>query len=1006
MLQRTQHTNKEIIHQNTEPYRAYYIPCLSRQAALSGVREDSECFTLLSGCRWQFRYFESFEDLPDDLPEADTAAWDTLPVPACWQLHGYDAPQYTNVNYPIPLDPPHIPYNNPAGVYARTFTAEAGGRTYIVFEGVDSSLYLYINGTYAGYFEISHIGGEIDITDYIQPGENRLMAVVPKWCTGTYFEDQDKWRLSGIFRDVYLLHRPERHIKDLQILPVLTEDLSAAELRIECGADAEGTAEITAPDGTALGEVPLHGGKAVFPLANPVLWNAELPQLYSVLLQVGGEYVLQKIAVRRAQIDGSILKINGVPVKLKGVNRHDFNAKTGYVCDLAQLKDDLLTMKAHNVNAVRTSHYPNAPQFLELCDAIGLYCIDEADMETHGVGYKPDWSDILNTLADDESYYPHYEARVLSMVERDKNRYSAIIWSMGNESGWGKNFENVLKAAKARTPDRLMHYEGQTLYESSNKVLLPSYSEFNSRMYTNVPECIDHLENSADKRPLLMCEYSHAMGNGPGDFKDYWELIYKYDQFCGAFVWEWFSHGLYMGDTADGRPKYGYGGDFGETIHDSNFCIDGMVNADRTPTPALLELKQVLLPVAVERLAPGQYQIENLYDFAGLSALRCRYEITSSGETIAAAELALPEIAPHGRAVISVKEPGCSGPAYIRFIFTNADLPSIPQGHEIGFCQICLQDAFPLVFSDGNETLSLVQDRASVTITGQNFTYVYNKHTAAFQSLCVNGTERLAEPMDFTVFRAYTDNERRIKKDFNFVHLHDAHSYGYETEIREEGGCIVLKTTYAVAPPVKYPLLQGTVEWTVHPGGRITCETTVKKGRSIKFYKDDETDLPVYEQTAYYIPFLPRFGICFAMDKAYDEVEYFGIGPGQSYCDMRHAGYYGLFRQSVAEQYYHYLYPQENGNRHNTKFARLTDTAGNSLLLYSEQGFDFSALPYSAQQLNGAAHDFELSAPQKTYVHADVLQSGLGSNSCGPELMEKYRLNRDELVFRFGILPL
>lgn len=1006
MLQRTQHTSKEVIRQNTEPCRSYYIPCLSKEAALTGNRAQSECFTLLSGCDWQFRYFESFDELPDTLPEADTSGWGTIPVPSCWQLQGYDAPQYTNVNYPIPLDPPHIPYNTPTGVYARTFTAEPGGKTYIVFEGVDPCLYLYINGTYAGYFEISHIGGEIDITDYLQPGENRLMAVVPKWCTGTYFEDQDKWRLSGIFRDVYLLHRPAEHIKDLHILPVLNGDLSAAELRIECGAGAEGAAEISAPDGTPLGEVPVHNGRAVFTVENPQLWSAELPRLYAVCLHVGDEYILQNIGIRRAEIDGSVLKINGVPVKLKGVNRHDFNAKTGYVCSYGQLREDLLMMKTHNVNAVRTSHYPNAPQFLELCDEIGLYCIDEADMETHGVGYKPDWSDILGTLADDESYYPHYEARVLSMVERDKNRYSAIIWSMGNESGWGRNFEKVLQAAKARTPDRLMHYEGQTLYESSNKVLLPSYSEFNSRMYTNVPECEDYLLHSEDKRPLLMCEYSHAMGNGPGDLHDYWELIYKYENFCGAFVWEWFTHGLYMGDTPDGRPKYGYGGDFGETIHDSNFCIDGMVQADRTPTPGLLELKQVLLPVKVERLESGRYKVTNLYDFADLSVLSCRYEITVAGEAVAAGDIALPAVPPQESAVISVREGGCSGPAYIRFIFQNVSLPSLPAGHEIGFAQICLAEGFPLVFSDGDEALCLSEDRTSVTVSGRDFTYIYNKRTAAFKSLNIKGSERLAEPMDFSVFRAYTDNERKVKNDFNFVRLHEAHSYGYETTVRQEDGRVILTSTYAVAPPVKYPLLKGTVEWTVYPGGRITCETQVQKGRSIKFHKEDNEHLPVYEQTEHLIPFLPRFGVCFAMDKAYGQVEYFGLGPGQSYCDMQYAGYYGLFQQNVAGMYYHYLYPQENGNRHDTKFARITDAAGNGLLLYSETGFDFSALPYSAWQLNAAMHDFELGEPQKTYVHADLMQSGLGSYSCGPELMEKYRLNQDRLAFRFGILPL
>lgn len=1006
MLQRIQHISKNILRENVMPPRAYYIPYLSKAAALAGVREKSECFTLLSGCDWHFRYFSSFDDVPDGIAEADFNEWERIPVPSCWQMHGYGAPQYTNVNYPIPLDPPHVPYQNPTGVYARSFTANTAGKTYIVFEGVDSALYLYINGRYAGYFEISHIGGEIDITEYITEGENRLTAVVPQWCTGTYFEDQDKWRFSGIFRDVYLLNRPEGHSRDIEILPVLQADLSAAELQIKCAGCANGTAELLAPGGMLLDTVQIKNGAAAFYLKDPILWNAENPRLYTVCLHAGGEYIVQKIGIRRVEIVDSVLKINGVSVKLKGVNRHDFNANTGCVCDDAQLKNDLLMMKAYNVNAVRTAHYPNAPRFLELCDEIGLYCIDEADIETHGVGYKPDWSDILNTLADDESYYPHYAARVLSMVERDKNRCSVIIWSMGNESGWGKNFENVLKAAKARTPDRLVHYEGQTLYENSNKVLLPPYSEFNSRMYTGVDGCEDYLLHSADKRPLLMCEYSHAMGNGPGDLKDYWDLIYQYKNFCGAFVWEWFNHGLYMGDTPSGKPKYGYGGDFGETVHDANFCIDGLVQPDRTPTPGLMELKQVLLPVKMERLGTGEYKITNLYDFTLLSALSCRYEITSCGKVVASGTIALPAVSPHKSGRLTVAEKKCGGPAYIRFIFTNAALPFVPQGHMLGFCQFCLCDAFPLTFADAGDTPQVEETRTSVILTGEHFVYRYNKRTAAFDSLLVHGTEQLAEPMDFSVFRANIDNERRVKNDFNVVHLREAHSYGYETEVCKQNNSVVLKTSYCIAPPVKYPLLTGTVQWTVYPGGRITCETTVKTGKSIKFSKDSGTDRPAYAQTEYLIPYLPRFGVCFAMDKRCSRVEYFGIGPGQSYCDMHHAGYYGYFEQSVAEQYFHYIYPQESGNHHDTKYARITDAKGSGLLFYSETGFDFSALPYSAEQLQAAAHDFELGDPQATYVHLDVMQSGVGSNSCGPALAEKYRLNQNEIVFRFGILPL
>ncbi len=1006
MLQRRQHTDKSVVREGAKPPRAYYIPFSSRERALAGRREESERFTPLNG-EWYFRYYESFDDLPDDLPEErDFSGWGTIPVPSCRQMFGYGSPQYTNVRYPIPFDPPRVPDRNPTGVYARTVTLEPepDEEYSVVFEGADSALYFYVNGEYVGFFEVSHIGAEFDVTPYLRRGENTLLTVVPQWSVGTYFEDQDKWRLSGIFRDVYLLRRPASHVEDIVVRTDLSADYRKGCIEVNLTGCTAGEAELISPGGETLGKSAVENGAACFTVEEPALWSAESPALYTVLLHAGGEFIAQKAGLRRVEIVDSVMLINGVNVKLKGVNRHDFNPRTGFVCPPEQLRDDILLMKRHNINAVRTSHYPNDPRFTGLCDELGLYVVDEADIETHGAPFNYANSDLSNILADDESYLPQYAARVMSMVERDKNHPSVIIWSMGNEAGFGRNFEEVLRLTKARDPGRLTHYEGAGHREHYAGTRVDG-GDFYSRMYPSPAECLEYLEKG-DSRPLFLCEYSHAMGNGPGDLKEYRDIMYRNPNFAGQFVWEWYNHGLYGGETPDGRAKYCYGGDFGETLHDGNFCVDGLLQPDRTPTPGLLELKQVFFPVEVARVAAGRYGICNLMDFTGLGALGCRVEFT--GGNTPAREIALPDVPPHGVGEITLDEP--EGAGYVRFVFSNKTLPGVPVGQEMGFRQVKIREIFPSekeldsARPAGGE-ISVEETAAAVTLAGADFRYTYDKRRAAFSSVTAGGRELLSEPMSYSVFRAYIDNETRYSALFDEVGLRYAESYGHETMVERNGGAVVIKTRFTLAAPAVPPILQCDVTWEVDRGGRIKCFILASAGSGIKFSEDWGAERDSYRRTEKYIPYLPRFGVRLVLPRDCRNVEYYGPGPGQCYCDMDAASYTGLFRKNADGMYFHFIRPQDNGNRHLVKYAKVTDGGGRGLLLVSPEGVDFSALPYPSELLADTPHDWELPRSEATYVNIDCLQTGTGSASCGPEIADRYRLNCRKFSYSFSLQP-
>ena len=581
----TLHEDTSVLCKNTLPPRAYYIPFADGQQPFDG-RVSSQRFELLNG-EWEFMYCDSIIDLPDRFTEA--AFTEVIGVPSNWQLKGYDKPQYTNVNYPIPFDPPYVPDDDPVGVYRRKYAHKPDGlRRILVFEGVDSCMYLYINGAFAGYTQVSHRLSEFDITDMLREGENTIVCAVLKWCDGTYLEDQDKFRLSGIFRDVYMLSRPEKRIESYRVKADMNGELSvsvkgaAAEIslsregRLICSGSAEEGRDFSANVDGAL------------------LWSAERPELYELVIRSCGEVIGEKVGFRTSEIKDGIYLFNGKKIKFLGVNRHDSYPDTGYYADEAKMRRDLELMKAHNINSVRTSHYPNAPEFYRLCDEYGLYVIDEADVEAHGcvnVYQNFKWDRDGGTyngialIASDKMFKEAIAWRERLLVTRDINRPCVVIWSLGNESGWGESFRLGAQLIKSLDGARPVHYESTHKLDDTPDDILDMVSD----MYRPLDSMKEHLTSETEKRPLLLCEYCHAMGNGPGDLEDYYDMFMSSDRFMGGLVWEWCDHAFPTGKTESGEIKYGYGGDFGELHNDGNFCCDGLCFPDRTPHTGLKE---------------------------------------------------------------------------------------------------------------------------------------------------------------------------------------------------------------------------------------------------------------------------------------------------------------------------------------------------------------------------------------------------------------------------------
>ena len=986
------HEDISHLHVNTLPNRAYFIPYEDRAGALKGCRTESGRVTLLSG-EWDFGYYPGLPDLPEDLFAGD-ATPDKIPVPSVWQCQGYDRHQYTNVRFPIPFDPPYVPAENPCGLYSRSFRwAPAEGETVTLhFEGVDSCLYVWVNQSFVGYSQVSHSTSAFDVTPLLRAGDNTLTVLVLKWCDGTYFEDQDKFRQSGIFRDVYLLRRSAAHLEDYFLHTDLSDDFSSALLRVDLQKAGEAPVawELLDPAGQPLQSGEEAGSELRIPVEAPRLWSSESPCLYTLLLHCGEEWIAEKVGFRKISVENGVLKINGTPIKFKGVNRHDSDPLVGSAVTKEMMLRDLRVMREHNVNAIRTSHYPNAPEFLQLCDEYGFYVIDESDMECHGVTHcgAPTFLESYNTLADDPTYENVFVDRVQRCVTRDRNRPCVILWSMGNEGGYGCNVAAALAWTKQFDPSRLTHYERASFPPEGQEINRESLDTY-SRMYPSIQEIDQYFEEKKLSLPYVLCEYSHAMGNGPGDLEDYFRCFHRHEGHCGGFIWEWCDHAMYMGQTPDGRKKYGYGGDFGELLHDGNFCMDGLVYPDRRPHTGLKEYKNVLRPARVEKadLEKGTFTLWNTLDFTCLKdAIRMEYAVMQNGQEICRAEVSreLLDIPPHAKREITLPLPrGIQGPFAVRFFeYLRMEDRLLPAGHPVGEDEAGRQEyAAAADMPEGKGAPRVKETSRYLILESDAFRYVYNKHTAAFEEMVWGGHTLLKKPMAWNIWRAPTDNDRNVKQKWDQAFYRYAEGISRHTQATRTADGWELTADFAMAAVHLPPVIRGQVRWLIRDNGEICLHCDAERRPQD--------------------PFLPRFGLRFFLPEAMGQVRYFGYGPFESYLDKHRASFRGLYETTPARNHENYLKPQENGSHWDCSMVSVGD--GEISLQVTGDSFCFNASPYTQEELTDKKHSFELEKSGMTVLCVDGYQSGIGSNSCGPELAESYRIPREmhfECTFR------
>lgn len=980
------HEDTHALHIGTLPDHAYFIPFAKGQDAFA-ERENSQRFELLNGL-WDFVYYESIIDMPDDL--TDMRDHKTISVPSNWQLCGYDKPQYTNVNYPIPYDPPYVPDDIPVGVYGRDYDYTADGlRRILCFEGVDSCLYLYVNGVFAGYSQVSHHTSEFDITELLHEGTNRLTVAVLKWCDGTYLEDQDKFRLSGIFRDVYVLSRPEKCLRDLRITAEPDSTFTKGELRVSVeGASSKlrlYDGEKLICQGDASEDKPFE-----YEVADVRLWSAESPYLYRLEIETDSEIIGEKVGFRKVEIVDGIFRLNGKHIKLFGVNRHDSYPDKGYYADREKMLHDLTLMKRSNINAVRTSHYPNAPEFYSMCDELGLYVIDEADLETHGcvcVYNDLKWSaenayNGIALIAKDPLFREAILDRERLLVSRDVNRPCVVIWSLGNESGYGENLREAAKLIKSLDSSRPVHYESTHKLDETPDDVLDMVSE----MYTSPEDIQKFLEREDEKRPFILCEYSHAMGNGPGDLEAYHELFMKSDRLMGGLVWEWADHGVILGYTADGKPKYGYGGDSGEKHDDGNFCMDALCYPDRTPHTSLAEVKQVYRPVRVTRISADRFAVNNLLRFIDAGEyLTCNWEITYDGGKAASGSFDF-SAEPMKSVEVTIHEAAQSfdHDAYIRFIFIAKKGYSVfADGEEVCFDQIKIFTAERKADSTDGKAPEYTETPLVFEIMAGEIRYVFNRRTARFDGIFKDGKNLLAKPMEYNFFRAPVDNDI-MKNDWYAAHLNDYITKVYETSISAENGCAVIRVKQSFGWSIHQPFAIMTAEYRIGNNGELDIKCDAEFSNKVEF--------------------LPRFGFRLFVDKDFDSVDYYGYGEYESYTDKHQASYVGNFSAKIADMHEDYIRPQENGSHWDC--TRMSVTNGcDKLDFLNPDGFSFSASEYTQEELAAKRHNYELVKCAHNVICADFAMAGVGSAACGPQLAGKYRLPLPKISGRIMIVP-
>ena len=997
-----------VLHENTMPARAYYVPASKRMDNLVEHREESDRMQLLNGT-WKFQYYNSIYDIQESFFEKDydTENFDEIQVPSVWQMAGYDTHQYTNIRYPFPFDPPYVPQDIPCGAYAHTFDYhkdENAPKAFLNFEGVDSCFYVWVNGSYVGYSQVSHMTSEFDITDLLQDGKNTIAVLVMKWCDGSYLEDQDKFRMSGIFRDVYILKRPEQAISDYHIKTKIEDMLAKIELDVKFYSPANVKISIEDKNGAvvAVGSIT-EEGTAVLEIASPELWNTENPYLYKLILETENEVIVDHIALRKIEIKDQVIYLNGQKIKFRGVNRHDSDPVTGFTISVEQITTDLTLMKQHNFNAIRSSHYPNAPFFYEMCDKYGFMVIDEADIEAHGpfMLYRKEDTDYNRfkrwneKIADDPAWESAIVDRVKLMVERDKNRFCIVMWSMGNESAYGCNFEKALAWTKKFDPDRITQYESAR-YRNYDETYDYSNLDVYSRMYPAISEIQEYLDKDGSK-PFLLVEYCHSMGNGPGDFEDYFQMIQDNDKMCGGFVWEWCDHAIAHGTAENGKTIYAYGGDHGEDIHDGNFCMDGLVYPDRTAHTGLLEYKNVYRPARVVSYdkESGELVLHNYMDFDDLNDyVNISYELTQDGLVIGKGKLSEVSVAPHseGKTNLKVNVPE-SGKCYLKLIYhLKKEMPLLEEDHILGFDEIevsqkdakCQLAEKWMEKTATNSELQVNENDTQIHIKGREFSYTIDRRTALFTEMKFAGREYLNHPMELNIWRAPTDNDMYIKSEWKKAHYDKAYTRAYTTEVAQGKHGVKITSHASVVAETVQKILDVTITWKIAAAGKIDADIAVTK--------DGE------------FPDLPRFGVRMFLDKKLSDARYFGMGPQESYRDKHQAASHGLYRANVGDLHEDYIRPQENGSHYDCEYVELNNSRY-GIVASAEKAFSFNASYYTQEELEKKTHNYELTESDSMVFCVDYALNGIGSNSCGPVVLDQYRFNDVLFRFQFTLVP-
>lgn len=978
--------------ENRLPQRAFYIP------------EGQAVYTLLNG-DWRFNYYPNSDAVDVN---GKIKKWDKVIVPSTWQNTGYENPNYANINYPYPVDPPYVPNVNPVGIYEKDFViTDKNKKSYFVMEGVSSCAVVYINGKYVGFTQGSHLQAEFDISEFVKEGKNTVRVVVYKWCVGSYLEDQDFFRCNGIFRDVYVLERPEGHITDFS---VETENNDTIIVKTDSGVEVN----LYDKGEVIVAAVTDENGVTEMKIDNPVLWNAEKPYLYEVELKKAGEVIYENVGLcTYAVSENNEFLVNGVSVKLKGVNHHDSHPLKGWVMSDEDIINDLKLMKELNINCIRTSHYPPTPRFLSFCDKMGFYVVLETDIETHGFvrrysnmsyGYDVETGEWPCCM---EEWKDEHVERMARAYHRDKNHTSIFMWSTGNESGHGPNHIAMIEYLRSVDNKRLVHAEdasrafhrwdsnlnkakenlelaekrSENVEEAKEKyqkavadrekaVTDMRRADFHSGMYISLSELERWTSTNLVNQPIFLCEYAHAMGNGPGDVFDYVEKFYCHPALVGGCIWEWCDHTVIV----DGVQKYG--GDFkGELTHDGNFCCDGLVFADRSLKAGSLEAKIAYAPFRFE-YNDGKITVENRFDFTNLNECKLTYVIACDGEVLEEKTLSL-DVAPHQKGVIDT---AAKFPETCKYACTVTATLS-QNGVELGTLQQEIECQKESILGEINGEAKIYEDGTFIYAQGENFKYGFNKQSGNIESMVIDGKEQLYAPTQLSLYRPWTDNERNIKHRLIKIDIWSGENLDYTwynvRESKIEGNKITFDV--AIAPLSRYPVFCYALSYTVGANGTVKVELDGKV-----------RDFGMW---------LQRLGFEFAFKSKNMEFDYFGMGPEENYCDLYHNCALDWYVSNAQQEYVNYIRPQEHGNHLKVRELNLE----NKVTFKAEKTFETAVSKYSMDQIMKANHTDEIGESKATYVRIDYKSSGIGSNSCGPALEEKYRFNDKDIHFVYTI---